>query len=77
MKIDCSFADDIEAGSHYATHLETIISLAHKLDLKVVAEGIETEKQLEFLRLCHCDMGQGKYLSEPLTVERFQRFVEA
>jgi diguanylate cyclase len=46
--------------------VSTIISLARALDLKVVAEGVETEEQSNLLRLLHCDEGQGYLYSRPL-----------
>jgi EAL domain-containing protein (putative c-di-GMP-specific phosphodiesterase class I) len=50
-----------------------IINMAHTLNLKTIAEGVETEEQWNFLRLLRCDMGQGFYLSKPLPAEDFEK----
>jgi EAL domain-containing protein (putative c-di-GMP-specific phosphodiesterase class I) len=52
------------------------IALAHSLGLRVVAEGVETEEQLERLRLLRCDLAQGYHFSEPVTDAEFDRFLE-
>jgi len=51
------------------TLVSTMISLAHSLRLRVVAEGVETEEQAKFLRLLRCDQMQGYLFSKPLPVE--------
>ncbi|MCB1806613.1 MAG: EAL domain-containing protein [Candidatus Competibacteraceae bacterium] len=66
LKIDRSFIDDITTESDSATITLLIIALAHGLRLKVIAEGVETEDQLDFLRQHHCDETQGYYFSRPL-----------
>ena len=70
VKVDRSFIKDLErmAGDS-ATLVRGIIGLAHNLRLTVVAEGVETEKQLSILRSLGCDLSQGFYLHRPLTVE--------
>jgi len=52
------------------TLVQTIISLAHSLKLKVIAEGVENDAQMSFLRAHHCDEIQGYYLSPPLTIDK-------
>ena len=52
-----------------------IINMAHTLNLKTIAEGIETEEQWKFLRLLRCDMGQGFYLSKPLPAEEMATLI--
>jgi EAL domain-containing protein (putative c-di-GMP-specific phosphodiesterase class I) len=50
-----------------------VIAMAHKLKLKVIAEGVETEEQWEFLKQNRCDVGQGFMIGEPLMVKDFFR----
>jgi diguanylate cyclase (GGDEF)-like protein/PAS domain S-box-containing protein len=66
IKIDRSFVMDIDCNKDDATIIEAIISLAHSLKLKVVAEGVETGEQLQFLAACGCDEVQGFYLAKPI-----------
>lgn len=62
LKIDKTFIDDLHRDSDDRAIVTVIIGLAHALGLKVVAEGVETEAQLEFLQRVGCDQIQG-YLS--------------
>ncbi|SDY35881.1 EAL domain-containing protein [Nitrosomonas sp. Nm58] len=66
LKIDRTFVRDITNDSGNAAIVEAGISLAHKLDLEVIAEGVETKQQLEFLQKHDCDLVQGYYFSRPL-----------
>jgi diguanylate cyclase (GGDEF)-like protein/PAS domain S-box-containing protein len=66
LKIDRAFIRDVTNNADDAAIASAIISLAHSLKLKVVAEGVETAEQLAFLRAQHCDEIQGYYLSRPL-----------
>lgn len=75
LKIDRSFVNDIIIDSEDAIIAEAVIALGHSLRLQVVAEGIETEEQLEFLRALKCDEGQGYYFSHPLPAIDFYNFV--
>ncbi len=67
IKIDQSFVTNIETDSYDKILCETIISMAHKLGKKVIAEGIETEQQKAFLLNANCDYGQGYLFSRPIT----------
>ena len=69
VKIDRSFVEDISKELNGKAITATIISLAHKLNMTVVAEGIEDEIQLSFLQGEKCDEGQGYYFSRPLPAE--------
>ena len=69
LKIDRTFVRDLTASSDDAEIALAIISLAHNLKLKVVAEGVETEAQMNFLRSHGCDEMQGYYFARALSVE--------
>jgi len=66
IKIDRSFIRDIPGDSGGSKITRAVIALAHSLKLQVIAEGVETEAQLAFLRSLHCDEFQGFYLYRPL-----------
>lgn len=76
LKIDPSFIQNTTIDTYSAALGEAIITVAHKLGIKVVGEGVETVEQLMFLRKHQCDMAQGNYLSAPLTSEQFEDFVQ-
>jgi EAL domain-containing protein (putative c-di-GMP-specific phosphodiesterase class I) len=67
IKIDRSFIADVEHDNDDAAITEAIISMAHSLKLRVIAEGVETEGQLQFLRERNCDEAQGYYLAFPMS----------
>jgi diguanylate cyclase (GGDEF)-like protein/PAS domain S-box-containing protein len=70
VKIDRSFVHGI-AGNGGGALVNAIIAMAHALDLKVVAEGVERDSQLARLRACGCDLAQGFYFSPPLPADAF------
>lgn len=74
LKIDQSFVRDIETDESDAAIVRSIISLGHRLDLKVIAEGVETLEQLDFLRIRGCDEVQGYFYSRPLVADDFIKF---
>lgn len=75
LKIDRAFISDVATNPEDAEITLTIIRLAHSLSLKVVAEGVETEAQLNFLRAHGCDEIQGYYFAKPLSVEDCTRIL--
>ncbi|MDE1989403.1 MAG: EAL domain-containing protein [Betaproteobacteria bacterium] len=72
IKIDQSFVHNLGADVSSQALCEAMIMMAHKLGLAVIAEGVETEEQLAFLRASGCDYAQGYYFSKPLTAEAFE-----
>jgi len=76
LKIDKAFIDDIATSSEDRHMAQAIITIAHNLGLKVVAEGVEHENQLSILRRFKCEMLQGYLYSKPLSSTRFERLLK-
>ena len=75
LKLDRSFVDGATSDLDDAAMVTAIITLAQNLRLKVIAEGIETQAHLDFLRSLGCDQGQGFFLGRPMPAEQFCSFV--
>ena len=75
LKIDRSFVTDMGTSANHMAIVSTIISLAHGLNLKVVAEGVETEEQSKLLTLLRCDQMQGFLFSRPLQAEQMAQLL--
>lgn len=77
IKIDRSFISNIGVNESDETLTETIIGLASKLSMKVVAEGIETQQQLDFIKALGCDYAQGYLLGKPQSADEFLKLLES
>lgn len=77
LKIDQSFLRDVTQNPDSAAIVKAIISLGHSLDLRVLAEGIETAEQYAFMCATGCDEFQGYYLSRPMPAEAFAELLRA
>ena len=77
FKIDQSFVHDLTTDTDDAVIVSTIISMAHSLKLKVIAEGVETAEQLAFLKQQGCDEIQGYYFSQPVSAEQFTKLLSS
>jgi diguanylate cyclase (GGDEF)-like protein/PAS domain S-box-containing protein len=73
VKIDRSFVSDALSNPHDASIVRAIIQMARSLNLKTIAEGVEHEHLITFLRLQHCDEAQGYHFGRPMPADRFQQ----
>jgi len=73
LKIDQSFVRNMQSGSKDIALCEAIIAMAHKLGIKVIAEGIETEHHRDLLIAAGCDFGQGYLFSKPVPPDDFEK----
>ncbi len=76
LKISPAFVTNLEGQPQYAAVIQAIITLAHSLDMQVIGEGVESESQLAQLQALDCDMGQGFFLSGPLSAEQTRRCLD-
>ncbi len=77
LKIDRSFVCDINADADDAAIVKAITAMGHSLDIRVVAEGVETEEQLQFLRELRCNEVQGFYFSPPVPAAEVEHLLAA
>jgi diguanylate cyclase (GGDEF)-like protein/PAS domain S-box-containing protein len=77
LKIDQSFVRDVTTNPDDSAIIKAIISLGHILELRVLAEGVETAEQLDFLRDNHCDEMQGYHLARPMPASEFAALLRA
>lgn len=76
LKIDQTFVQDITQDADDAAIVTAIITMAHSLGIKTIAEGVETREQLDFLQAQGCDFAQGCYFSPPQASEEITRLLE-
>lgn len=77
LKIDRFFLDEIMSTQRGRIIVETSIKMAKQLNLQVVAEGVETKEQVEFLKQTGCDIAQGYYYSKPIPISDFEKLVSS
>ncbi len=77
LKIDQSFIRDLATDPDDATIVRAIIQMAHNLNLKTLAEGVENQEILEYLRIFRCDEAQGYYFSRPMPAQEFATHLSA
>ena len=76
LKLDMGFVRNIGLNRKNNNIIISLIELAHRLDLKVIAEGVETKEQADFLRENGCDYFQGYYFSRPMPQEEFEALLD-
>jgi EAL domain-containing protein (putative c-di-GMP-specific phosphodiesterase class I) len=77
LKIDQSFVRQITTAPGEMTIVRAVISMGRSLNLRVVAEGVETQQELEFLQAQQCDEAQGYYFSRPVVAQQFAQLLKA
>ena len=75
IKIDRSFVSQMQSNGDNSAIVKAIVTLAHMLNMDVIAEGIETTAQLAQLKLLQCEYGQGFFFSRPLSQENAEAFI--
>jgi diguanylate cyclase (GGDEF)-like protein/PAS domain S-box-containing protein len=76
LKIDRSFVSDLEYDYEDASIVSAVCSLGRSLGLLVVAEGVETEGHMQFLKENHCDMAQGYHISRAIPIDAFEEYIQ-
>lgn len=76
LKIDKSFIDNVMHNTDDASIVQAVIALGHNMNMQIIAEGVETEQQVSFLKEHHCDYGQGYFYSRPLNAGKMKELVE-
>ncbi len=76
LKIDRFFLDEIMATERGKIIVESSVRMAKMIGMDVIAEGVETKEQLDFLASVNCDIAQGYYYSRPIPIEEFEEFIK-
>jgi diguanylate cyclase (GGDEF)-like protein/PAS domain S-box-containing protein len=76
LKVDQSFVRQISTGGDDVAIVTAVINMARSLKLRVIAEGVETRTEMEFLKAHHCDEAQGYYFSKPVPARQFAELLE-
>ena len=76
MKLDMNFFKKTAAKERAEKIIESVVHLANKLQMPMIAEGVETKEQVDMLRRIGCTMVQGYYYAAPMPVEEFEAFIE-
>ena len=76
IKLDKEFLASFEENPRARKVIQGVIKMIKTLDVKVVAEGVESREQAEFLRSCGADLAQGYFFSRPVTVSTFEQLLE-
>jgi EAL domain-containing protein (putative c-di-GMP-specific phosphodiesterase class I) len=77
LKIDRQFVQQLNSNAKNVAIITTLIELAERLNLKVIAEGIETEEQMIFLKEQDCEEGQGYFLARPMSAIKFEEYMQS
>ena len=75
LKLDMKLVRSCSASSRGSTIIRHIVSMAHDLNMKIVAEGIETKEQAELMKELACDAAQGFYFARPMSIDNFEASV--
>jgi len=75
LKIDRSFVNDIHKDANDRAIVDAIMTLAHKMGLRTVAEGVETVEQLQYLKAQGCDECQGYFFAKPCPAPEFENYL--
>ena len=75
LKIDRSFIEEVESEHQKAPIVRAMVSLAHDLDMTIVAEGIETEIQLAYMKNLQAELYQGYFCSKPVVADAFEELL--
>ena len=76
MKIDRAFITDVSSNSDDVAIVEAMLGLGNHFNMKVVAEGVEDEEQLRFLKEQGCDIAQGYFISRPMSFDKYVEWIK-